>query len=93
LSSAGDVSGFRAFVRDLPGQLREVKADSRRLGRSIRDLWPVMWVANADRQVEIYSQQAFDSGREYGRQELELELEALAALEPDDSDESAEPRP
>jgi hypothetical protein len=72
----GDVGarcGARAWLRDLPGQLRDVRTDARQLGGSVKDLWPLVWRTNADREVEFFSQQAFDAGREFGRQQLAAE--------------------
>jgi hypothetical protein len=53
----------RAYLRELPEALRDVRAELADVRHAVRDMWPFMWTTTHYRDVERLSQESFDMGR------------------------------
>jgi hypothetical protein len=53
----------RAYLRELPAVVRDVRAESAELADAVRGLWPFMWKATHFRDVERLTQESFELGR------------------------------
>lgn len=58
---------FRAYLADLPDAWRVVRSDLAEARRSARYLWPLMWRATSDADVERAEEQGFEMGQERER--------------------------